>query len=109
MIMMLTDEKFECNVIVISHVGYQDMPDGTIKGFMTSIGKALGPTIPKYFNTLVLAETSGSGKSVKRRIKTVPTGVVDLKTPVPFKIESDLDLGTGLAELFALIKEGTTK
>lgn len=105
MLMMLTDPEFRAHVIVISHITYSEAQDGTTKGYTSAVGKALGPHIPKYFNTLVLAESEGSGKSVRRRIKIAPTGVVDLKTPVPFKLTEPLDLGTGLATLFNLIRE----
>lgn len=107
-IAMLTSEGFHCNVIVISHVQFKENADGTTKGYANTIGSALGPIIPRYFNTLVLAESTGSGKNVRRKIKTLPTGVVDLKTPVPFKIEGELPLETGLATLFEQLKGPNT-
>lgn len=107
-IAMLTSEGFHSNVIVISHVQFKENADGTTKGYANTIGSALGPIIPRYFNTLVLAESTGSGKNVRRKIKTLPTGVVDLKTPVPFKIEGELPLETGLATLFEQLKGPNT-
>jgi len=101
---LLTSEAFHANVIVISHVNYKELTEGIHKGHPSAIGTALGPTIPRYFNTLVLAEASGMGKNVRRRIKTMPTGVIDLKTPVP-SIEYELPLETGLATLFEKLKE----
>lgn len=107
-IAMLTSEDFHANVIVISHVQYVEEGENKIaKGYTNTIGKALGPIIPRYFNNLILAESSGSGKNVRRKIKTLPTGMIELKTSVPFKLDTDLDLGTGLSELFTLIKEDT--
>jgi len=100
----LTSEEFATNVIIISHVTYKELADGTTKGYANSIGSALGPTIPKYFNTLLLAESIGSGTNVKRTIKTVPTGVIDLKTPIPFKLPTALPLDTGMAEIFSQLK-----
>lgn len=100
----LTSETFKPNVLLISHVSYKEMPDGTTKGYANSIGSALGPTIPKYFNTMLMAESMGSGANVKRTIKTVPTGVVDLKTPIPFKLPTALPLDTGMAEIFKQLK-----
>lgn len=102
-IALLTAETFRMNVIIISHVKYDDAVDGVAKGYVSSIGKALGPIIPRYFNTLVLAETSGAGNNVKRKIKTVPTGVIDLKTASP-KIDRELPLETGMATIFDLLK-----
>lgn len=103
-IMMLTSDEFRAHVIVISHVNYQELVDGSVKGYASAVGKALGPHLPKYFNTLVLAESQNLGKSVRRRIKTVSTATIDLKTPAPFKIDADLPLETGLATLFDQIK-----
>lgn len=103
-ITMLTSEAFATNVIVISHVNYKEVMEGVTKGYANAIGTALGPVLPRYFNTLVLAETEGFGKSTSRKIKTMPTGIIDLKTPVSFDIEASLPLATGMADLFAKIK-----
>lgn len=107
-IAMLTSDDFHANVIIISHVQYVEEGEAgnsISKGYTNTIGRALGPIIPRYFNNLILAESSGSGKNVRRKIRTLPTGTIELKTSVPFKLDKDLDLGTGLAELFNLIKE----
>ncbi len=101
----LTSEEFKCNVIVISHVNFTERLDGMIKGYPNSIGQALGPVIGRYFNTFLLAETVGAGKSARRSILTATTGVIDLKNPAPFKIESKLPLESGLATAFAQLKE----
>jgi hypothetical protein len=62
----LTSDIFKTNVIVISHIDYVVDSMGT-KGFVSSIGKALGPKLPRDFNTMLLAESSGAGKLVKRQ------------------------------------------
>lgn len=102
---LLTGPSFKHNVIVMSHVNYKELVEGVNKGYVSAIGTALGPSIPKYFNTLLLAEAIGSGTNVKRKIKTTPTGVIDLKTPNP-AIEASYDLSTGLAQIVAKLKEG---
>lgn len=102
-ISMLTGEDFKLNVIVISHVNYKEVIEGINKGYVNAVGSALGPTIPKYFNTLILAESTGSGVNVKRKIKTMPTGIIDLKVPNP-SVEKELPLETGMATLFAALK-----
>lgn len=99
----ITGAEFKMNVIVISHVNYKEVTEGVNKGYANAIGSALGPVIPRYFNTLILAETIGAGKNTKRRIKTVPTGIVDLKVPTP-QIEAELPLETGLSTIFKLLK-----
>lgn len=102
-IALLTGESFKMNVILISHVNYKEITEGVQKGYANAIGTALGPIIPRYFNTLILAESIGAGKNTKRRIKTLPTGVVDLKIPNP-QAEAEYPLETGLADIFALLK-----
>lgn len=104
-IMAITSDDFKCNVIFISHITYKELQDGTTKGWPSAIGTALGSAIPKYFNTMVLAETVGFGASAKRKIKTLPTGMIDLKNPAPFAVAGELDLGTGLGTLFKTLKE----
>jgi len=104
-IAMLTGDDFRMNVIVITHVNYKEIIEGMNKGYPNMVGSALGPVIPKYFNTMVLAESSGTGANVKRKIKTLPTGVIDLKLPNP-KVEGTLPLETGLATIFQQLKAG---
>lgn len=99
----VTSDAFETNVIIISHVEMVDS-NGMVKGFASSIGKALGPKIPRFFNTMLLSETSGSGKQVKRKIKTLPTGMIDLKNPAPMKIEAEYEISDGLLRIFEILK-----
>lgn len=100
----LTSEAFRANVIVISHVNLVEGADGMTKGYANAIGKALGPVLPRYFNTLILAESTGQGNNVRRKIKTVPTGMIDLKAANPFKVENELPLESGMATLFSALK-----
>lgn len=101
---MLTSKGFNCNVIVIAHIKYLE-EGGVTEGFANTIGSALSPEIATGFDTVVLAETKGSGSSVKRVIRTVPTSLVKLKNPKPFTIEGELPLETGLATIFEKLKE----
>jgi hypothetical protein len=52
---------------------------------------------------MILAEASGSGTNVRRRIKTMPTGVIDLKMPTT-AVDKELPLETGLSTIFAELK-----
>jgi hypothetical protein len=97
----VTSPDFKTNVIVMSHIDLRTLPDGTIQGFATSIGQALGPKIPRYFNTLVALETQGQGTNVKRRLRTMPTATLTLKNPAPMKIDAEYPIETGLATLFS--------
>lgn len=91
---LLTGEAFRTNVIVTAHVRYQDNPDGTKKGYPTAVGSALGPTIPRYFNSVALCQTAAGGK---RTIQTVATAMIDLKNPASATMAPTLPIETGLA------------
>lgn len=104
-IAMLTSETFHANLILISHINYKELEeDGMNKGYPSAVGSKMGPTIPKYFNTMIQAETKGSGKSLRRTIRTLPSAMIDNKNPAPFKLQDEYDLGTGLAEIFKGLK-----
>jgi hypothetical protein len=98
---LLTSGNFKSNVIVISHVKYVDNPDGTRKGYPTAIGSALSPVIPRYFNSVALCQTSGSGK---RTIQTAATAMIDLKNSKPFDMAKSYPIETGLAEYFGVLR-----
>jgi len=95
---MLTSESFNTNVIIISHVQLVETDAGT-KGYASSIGSALGPKIPKFFNTLIAAESRGIGDSVKRTIQTRPTTMLDLKVPNEKTVGKQYPINEGLAEI----------
>lgn len=100
---LITSEAYKQNVIVISHVNYKEVMEGVHKGYPSAVGSALGPTVASYFDTLILAESSGSGTNVRRRIKTLPTGVIDLKMPAS-TVDKELPLETGLSTIFKELK-----
>lgn len=99
---LLTGESMRTNVIVISHVKYIDNPDGTKKGYPVSVGSALSPTIPRYFNNVVRYTTSPGGK---REIETVSSAMFDLANSAPFKMPNKFPIATGLADFFAVLRE----
>jgi hypothetical protein len=98
---LLTSESFRTNVIVISHVRYVDNPDGTKKGYPTAVGAALSPQIPRYFNSVALAQTGPGGR---RQIQTAATAMIDLANPASFKMLPTLPIETGLAEFFRTVR-----
>lgn len=99
----LTDSNFNANVIVTAHIRYQEMPDGSKRGYPTSIGQALGPTIPRYFNSTALFQSNSSGQ---RSLQTVSNGLIDLKNPASFKMARSFPIETGLADFFKTIRGG---
>lgn len=105
-IALLFGADFKTNVIIITHISERELSDGMRKGFPSSgAGTALGPTLAKYCNTMILAETTGMGESAKRKIKTLPTGFIDLKTAAPFAIQKEYPLETGLRDIFETLKQ----
>ncbi len=107
LIQMLYDENVKCNVVVNCHVSYIG-EEGNQKGYPNTLGKALPPKIGRYFNTILMAKSSGSGAATKRQIVTNPTGMVELKNTAPLRVAPAYDLATGLAEYFRAVRaQGT--
>lgn len=101
----VTGESFRTNVIITSHIRYIDNPDGSKKGYPTSVGSALGPIIPRYFNSVALCEN----RNGKRVIQTAATAMIDLKNPKPFEMAKSYPIDTGLAEFFGVLKAAPMK
>ena len=95
-----TSEYFKTNVIVISHIKYIENPDGTKKGYPTTVGAALSPQIPTYFNTVAQCRSVNG----KRTIRTAATALLDLKNPKPFEAAAEYDISDGLAKFFATLR-----
>ena len=98
---IIQSDDFETNVIVTSHIRYVELDDGKKKGFPTSIGEALSPVIPRYFNTVALCEVGPGGK---RTIQTAATSTIDLATPKPFEMLPKYPIETGLADIFKVLR-----
>ena len=97
----LNSDNFETNVIVNSHIVFQETDEGKTKGFPASVGSAINSKINAYFNTVALFETIQGGE---RRIKTVPTRTIDLKNPRPFDMAKEYPIETGLASIFEVLR-----
>src|SRR5208282_347380 len=99
MLQMLYDDDFSPNVIVTSHITYRNseavgtglkdaegktiMDSFSRKGFPSSIGVALAPRIPRYFNNVLQTETEGTGASARHKIYTLPQSNIGLKSSAP--------------------------
>jgi hypothetical protein len=75
--------------------------EGQQKGYPVSVGSALSPTIPRYFNSVVRYATKSGGKRV---IETVASSVFDLANPKPFEMERELPVENGLARFFEILR-----
>ena len=96
----LTSEDFKAHVIVISHLVMAQDTSGMMKQFASSLGKAKGPLIPAFFNTMLLSEVTKG----QRTIHTVPTKMLDLKNPAPSIVSASYPMESGLAEIFKVLR-----
>lgn len=102
---LLYSESMKCNVVVNAHIRFIEVMEDQQEGFPESVGKALPPQIPRFFNSVVQAKIMGSGKNAKRRIRIVPDAQIGLKFAAPHALqESELPLETGLATIFKAIR-----
>lgn len=105
LIAMLYSTEVKCSVIITFHIDFI-VADGFTKGYPATIGKALGPEIPKYFNAVLQCKTKGTGEQARRVISTVPEALVDLKIPLlPKECPAELPVETGLETYFKMILE----
>jgi AAA domain len=100
----VTSPEVNCNVVLECHIDVQDMADGTQKDFPKAVGKALSPDVATYFNTLLEVKIIGRGDTMRRVIKTVPTGTLGVKNTAPFRVPAEYPLETGLAQYFSAVR-----
>lgn len=111
---LLTDRSIKANVIVICHISYEDDKnapridgEGPPRvGFPSSVGKALNPLIPRWFNSMLLAKTEGQGSGTRHMLYTKPMGVVGAKSSAPHSTPNSYPLATGLADYFKAVRQG---
>lgn len=113
MIYALTGDNYRVNVIIISHIDWRggihemdkerkQLPE---KGYVMSIGKAIGPKIPTRFNTVLESRVTGTGSNAKRQIHVIPRPMLDLKNPAPARMgKGPYPIETGLADIFKNLK-----
>lgn len=98
---MLTSAEMRTNVIVIAHGLYMELGDGTSKIFPQGVGQKLSPKIPQYFPSVIYYTNKGG----KRTIQLKSTAMIDLANPAPFAMPDTLDVETGLAKFFAVLRD----
>jgi hypothetical protein len=106
---LLTGSAFQTNVIVIAHVKYVDVNpyqsddevSAVMKGYPRSVGSALGPLIPIYFNNIFRYKTVGS----VRKIETEASAMFDLANAKPFTMPKEVPIATGLSTIFKELRD----
>ncbi len=104
MLQMLYDEGVQCNVIVCCHLTFLGEDGGPLRGYPNTLGKALPPKVGRYFNTALMARTTGQGASQHRKILTNTSGIIELKNTAPMRVLPEYPLESGLAEYFRAVR-----
>lgn len=101
MLALIYSDAVKCNVIVCTHIDYR-APPGTTKeerekqdifrGYPTSVGSALGPSMGRYFNDALMVRD--------RNIWVNSRDGVELKSSRPGSVKRFYPLATGLADYF---------
>jgi hypothetical protein len=111
---MITAESWPSHVVVNTHVKYlapedesilasrdKELEFSRILGLPDAKGQEISRNVAKFFNTVVLTSSSGSGSGSRRRIYTTPQGVVSVKASAPKSVKPFYTVEDGLAPLFA--------
>jgi hypothetical protein len=101
---MLYDEGVKCNVIINCHIKPMGDDSGPERYYPNTLGKALPPKVGRYFNTVLLAQSSGRGSNLKRQIFTTSQGTIECKNTAPSKVAQSYPLETGLADYFKAVR-----
>lgn len=109
----LTSAEIKCNVILNAHIAFQDEP-GSVRtegqeqmlpqqGFPTMLGRAIGPRVPRLFNSILM--TKKVGNSYQLITKTNLN--INLKTSAPTNVKPTYPIETGLADYFKAVRGET--
>lgn len=107
---LLYSDEINCNVIITSHIKYtsDESGDENKKGYPNALGSKLSPVIGRYFNSILLTETIGTGASAKRVINTASKGIIECKHPCPLNMPPKFDVSVGLAEFFKRVQANSS-
>jgi hypothetical protein len=103
---MLFDEGVKCNIIINCHIVYIG-EEGREVGYPATLGKALSPKMGSYFNTIVLAKTTGQGAAERHKIITKSTGGIELKNSAPLDMAAEYPIEDGMAQVFRVLRGQT--
>ena len=117
---LIADDSLKCNVIVMSHitmvseigatpkVADGELQGAPVSGYPSAIGRALSPHIPRWFNSMLVVRTVGSGASAKHLIYTTSQNVagqiINAKSSAPERAAPSYPLETGLADYFKAVR-----
>lgn len=98
---LLGPGNLKCNVVVIAHIRYIDIPHPTIqdktiiKAYPTCLGKTLPQSFSQDFTDVFSIKVSPVGQTIKRVIRTDADGMLGMKSSNPsvLKTEEEFNLG----------------
>ena len=103
----LTHEDFPCHTLILTHIDYRDLSSDSkspnLKGFASSVGRALGDKIPRHFNEVFRYQVKGTGPGRKHVISSVSDALVSVKNTAPSRVKGEYSIDTGLAEIFNIL------
>jgi hypothetical protein len=111
MLNTIYDDEIKCNVILTAHIRFlaesgqslgemesDEKKTILINGYPMSIGKALSPHIPTFFNHTLIARSIGYGSAVQHKICTTTQNVgghlVNAKSAAPVQTRSEYPIET---------------
>lgn len=100
---MITSPDLNCHVIVTTHIKWfaaDEEAQTQARGVPNAKGQEVSRVVSRYFNTVGLVRTQGTGPATRRVISTQPQGVVEVKTSAPTVVKQSYPIDTGLAALF---------
>jgi AAA domain len=109
---LLYSTEISCNVIMLAHVAFEGAGEegATSIGYPNTLGRKLPPKVGSYFNTVILAKSTGTGTNTRHQLITKSEsdarGVIELKTSDPHNIPHKLPIESGLADIFKILHGG---
>ena len=101
---MLTAPELNCHVIVNTHIRYFGGNEETQTdplGLPDAKGQEVAKNVSRFFNTVVMTRSTGSGAGTRRIISTRPQGVVEVATSNPMSVKATYPVdNSGMALLF---------
>lgn len=98
--MTLFDSAVKCQVVILCHPDYIEDESGVKRGYPSTVGNKLSPRFGQYFNNILEARSTGSGRTKRHVLATKSSSMIETKTSAPNRVRDEYPIETGLAEFF---------
>lgn len=105
MLQMLYAVEVNCNIIVNTHITYVGEKDQPKRGYPSCVGTKLPMKVGRYFNTILMAQSTTLGQTTKREILTSSSPFIELKNTAPLRVKPRYPIATGLADYFRDVRQ----